>query len=375
MINFSKATHHLIPELADYRSKIIDASIVGHSAKARALRLEAAGIMIQASFEEESPLLEQATLLKKNHLEAMQQGEQEKAKEWLLAAYAAYQISLYGPSIKDASQKAMQQRIFLASQLIKSPQEHDCQEQAAFHAENAVDYLLRKKEAEQAQNDFLANCWKEVTQGASDASLLWMKAAESFCSYSPFALIPLLRIERVRHAENKNKRKLLHIACYFSTLLSQQQWKDPLADKNLCRKKIVQATSAGNLALASFWRLTEKEIDFFLQQSHHFSTPNDSEDWRAFALTRIFHTYHSEAMEKADGTRKAMNCDRSLTQDPSALAKPPTERHEISGLGIKTYRRGTRRIDCRQAARKGEPRGRERVAPSHNSPIMYWKWY
>ena len=33
-------------------------------------------------------------------------------------------------------------------------------------------------------------------------------------------------------------------------------------------------------------------------------------------------------------------------------------------------RRGSRWIDCRQAARKGEPRGRERVAPSHNSPII-----
>ena len=66
--------------------------------------------------------------------------------------------------------------------------------------------------------------------------------------------------------------------------------------------------------------------------------------FKNFLLTRIFHTYHSEAMEKADGTRAAMNSDRScmstcrsdqtssLAQYPSTLAKPQTERHEISGL-------------------------------------------
>ncbi|MBX9577632.1 MAG: hypothetical protein K2W97_04030 [Chthoniobacterales bacterium] len=59
---------------------------------------------------------------------------------------------------------------------------------------------------------------------------------------------------------------------------------------------------------------------------------------------RIFYTSHSEATEKADETRKVMDSGRgcmstycsdqnsSLTQYPSALAKPQTERHEIFGL-------------------------------------------
>ena len=87
MINSAKPQLPFSTELANYRSKIIDASIVGHSTRARALRLEAAGAMMQANLKEESPLFEQAALLKKNHFEALQNGVQEKANEWLLAAY------------------------------------------------------------------------------------------------------------------------------------------------------------------------------------------------------------------------------------------------------------------------------------------------
>lgn len=283
MISFSKIPPTLAAELARYRSNIIDASIVGHSTRARSLRLEAAGALMQANVEENSPLFEQATLFKKNHFEATQHGEQEKAKEWLLAAYAAYQILLYGPVINDAAKKAMEQRVLLASHLTKNPQEQDCREQAAFHAENVVDYLLRASEAKHSKNNFLISCWEEVAQGAREASSLWIKAANSLCSYSFFGLIPLLRIEVVRHAENKNKRKLLRIASYFSTLLSHQQWKDPLTEKKYCRKKILQATSIGNIALASYWRLVEKEIDCFIS-AQIFSAPNDAEHWCSFVL-------------------------------------------------------------------------------------------
>ena len=284
MINSAKPQLPFSTELANYRSKIIDASIVGHSTRARALRLEAAGAMMQANLKEESPLFEQAALLKKNHFEALQNGVQEKANEWLLAAYAAYQILLYGPAINDAAKKAMEQRVRLASQLIKNPQEQDCREQAAFHAENAVDYLLRANEAKHSKNNFLLNCWEEVAQGAKEISSLWMKAANSLCSYSFFGLIPFFRIEVVRHAENKNKRKLLRIASYFSTLLSQQQWKDPLAEKEFCRKKILLATSTGNISLASCWRLVEKEIDDFLEHSKNISISNTEKQWSSFVL-------------------------------------------------------------------------------------------
>ena len=63
-------------------------------------------------------------------------------------------------------------------------------------------------------------------------------------------------------------------------------------------------------------------------------------------LARIFHTSHSEATEKADGTRRRQNFDQgcmstyrsgqnsTTTQYPSALAEPQTERYEISGLAL-----------------------------------------
>ncbi len=239
---------------------------------------------MQTSFQEESSLFEQAALFKKNQLKALQQGEQEKAKEWLLAAYAAYQILLYGSVINDAAKKVIEQRVRLASQLIKNPQEQDCREQAAFHAENVVDYLLRASEAKHFKNNFLINCWEEVAQGAREASLLWMKAAKSARSQRFFGLIALWRIETVRHAENKNKRRLLRIASYFSTLLSQQQWKDPLTEKDFCQKKILRATSTGNISLASCWRLVEKEIDDFLEHSKNISTPNAEKQWASFVL-------------------------------------------------------------------------------------------
>ncbi|MEI6416108.1 MAG: 4-(cytidine 5'-diphospho)-2-C-methyl-D-erythritol kinase [Verrucomicrobiota bacterium] len=84
---------------------------------------------------------------------------------------------------------------------------------------------------------------------------------------------------------------------------------------------------------------------FVFEELHQLATLLGSDV--SFFLAQIFHASHSEAMEKANGTRKEMDSDRgcmstycsdqnsSLTQYPSALAKPQTEGHEISGLNSK----------------------------------------
>ncbi|MBX9578310.1 MAG: 4-(cytidine 5'-diphospho)-2-C-methyl-D-erythritol kinase [Chthoniobacterales bacterium] len=84
---------------------------------------------------------------------------------------------------------------------------------------------------------------------------------------------------------------------------------------------------------------------FVFEELHQLATSLGSDV--PFFLAQIFHPSHSEAMEKANGTRKEMDSDRgcmstycsdqnsSLTQYPSALAKPQTERHEISWLNPK----------------------------------------
>lgn len=297
MIYFSKIPRSLAAKLTDYHNKIVDASIVGHSTRARSLRLEAAEAIMQAHLKIDSPLLEQVVLFQKNHLEALQRGKQEQAKEWLLASYAAYQILFYGPAISNAAQKAMEQRVSLAhtvekdeiskliSQHTTNPQEQDCREQAAFHTENVVDYLLRASEAKHSKNDFLIKSWEEVAEGASQTALLWIKAAKSFQSCSLFGLTSLFHLEIVRHSENKNKRKLLRIASYISILLSQQQWKDPFAEKDFCQQQILKTTSTGNILLALYWRRVKKEIDFFLQHTQKLSpkAPTiDSSLWNSF---------------------------------------------------------------------------------------------
>ena len=90
---------------------------------------------------------------------------------------------------------------------------------------------------------------------------------------------------------------------------------------------------------------------FVFEELHQLATSLGSDV--PFFLAQIFQASHSEAMEKANGTRKEMDSDRgcmstycsdqnsSLTQYPSALAKPQTERHEISWLNPKpTWCRG-----------------------------------
>lgn len=220
---------NLVETLSDYRNKIIDVGMIGFSRRARLLRLEAARLIIESTFEKDlqnDSLLKQAAHFKKNFFEAQQLDKQEEAEEWLLAAYATFQILIYGTFVSEAVHRVIEQRIFLTSAPIKNPQEKDALEQAAFHAENVVDYLLRAEEAEQIQNHFLLSNWKAVAQGAEKISSLWLQVAKSARSQWLFGLIVLWRLEIVHHAENKNKKLLLEIASYFSSLNPHQKLKD-----------------------------------------------------------------------------------------------------------------------------------------------------
>ncbi|MBM3856886.1 MAG: glycosyltransferase family 1 protein [Verrucomicrobia bacterium] len=239
----TNSTKILLTELADYRNKIIDASMVGFSKRARTLRLKAAAIIMEKGFEkppENQIELELLVSLKKNYSEALQQKKQEQAEEWLLAAYAASQILIYGPVVTNAAKQVIHQRIFLASTPIKNPQEQDALEQGVFHAENMIDYLLRAQEAEQMQNHFLLSSWNALAQGAEKISSLWLQTAKSVRSQKFFGLIALWRMEVVRHAENKNKKLLLRIASYFSTLLTQQEQDDSHIEKTFSSKTTQQ---------------------------------------------------------------------------------------------------------------------------------------
>lgn len=246
MTSVSKAP---IENLAQYRDKIIDATIVGHSTRARTLRLEAAKIILDAKLEN---IPENFLLFQKNYFEVLQQEEQKKAEEWLLSAYAAAQTLIYGSIIENAAQCVIRQRTFLASTSINNQQEQDAREQAAFHAENVIDYLLRAQEAEQIKNYFLLTSWNTIAQGAQKNSFLWLQAAKSIRSQRFFGLVSLWRLERVRHAENKNKRRLLHIASYFSTLLSQKEEKATHPEHLLCLKQSEQFPCSNLMQKISF---------------------------------------------------------------------------------------------------------------------------
>jgi len=234
-----KVNQSLLDALADYRNNIIDTTIVGHSKRARTLRLEAIAMMQRAleGHLENNPWSEKIFLFQKNYSAALQQGFKEQAEEWLLAAATAYQVLIYGSAISTAAEWAMKQRIFLASHVIDNPQEKDAREQAAFHAENVVDYLLRAQEAEQIQNHFLLTTWKAIAQGAQKISSRWLQATKSVRFQRLFGLVALWRLEIVRHAENENKRLLLRIASYFSATIAQQEWKDPRIENVLSKKK------------------------------------------------------------------------------------------------------------------------------------------